>query len=413
MTKRTTLVWLVIVCALAIRVVLVIWAGNAPVTPLTGGSDTMAYQTLADNISNHRGMSYAGEPTALRPPLYPLFLAVGKLTVGKDYRIAVRVTQLLAGIVMAIVCGRVSGYLGGSASIAFAAVLATPTLMFFSAELLTETLAAVIVAVFFLLAAKDSNPAWVGVVIGLGMLERFNLAALAVAYLIYELSTKKTSSAVKHVALAGLVAVAIVGPWFARNLIVFNRQVLYSTHTGTNLLQGILTPDGRTQIGDSAKLEAAAGWTISDIETNSPERNTFPSEPQLDRMATSAALAQLRRVNLVALTTRKLGYFWLSLDQLLETKSLSRGMFLLRLPGICFYWLLLGVGIVGWRRLKLSNPDAALLFVIYPVVITAMHLPFVMSTRIRVPLIEPALTILVGLAFSTFPEGHVVREGGK
>jgi hypothetical protein len=98
------------------------------------------------------------------------------------------------------------------------------------------------------------------------MLERFNLAALALAYVVYQFAAKKPSQAARHVALVGLVAVTIVSPWVVRNLMVFHGQVLYSTHTGTNLLQGLLTPDGRTQRRDSDKLEAAAGWTISDIE---------------------------------------------------------------------------------------------------------------------------------------------------
>ena len=273
------LVWLVAVCALSVRLGLAVWAGNAPETSLTGGSDTFAYQALADSVANHRGLSYAGMPTALRPPLYPLVLVLGQFIAGGHYRIFIRLVQLLIGILTAIVCAKTSRKLGGSPAIAFAAALAAPTLVFFSAEIFSETLAALIVAAFFYVVVTEFSPIWAGAVIGLGMLERFNLGTLAVAYVVYQFAAKKPSQAVRHVALAGLVAVAIVSPWFVRNLMVFHGQVLYSTHTGTNLLQGFITPDGRTQSGDTDKLEAAAGWTISNIETNSPSRTSFPPEP--------------------------------------------------------------------------------------------------------------------------------------
>jgi len=400
MNKWTILAWLVGGCALIIRLALVAWAGNAPQTPLTGGSDTLAYQALADSIANHRGLSYAGMPTALRPPLYPLFLAFCQFAAGRNYRLTVRLVQFVAGALMAIACARTSQKLGGSAAIAFAAALVAPTLVFFSAEILSETLAALIVATFFFVVVTESSPIWAGTVIGLGMLERFNLAMLAIAYVVYQFATKKPSQAARHVALGGLVAVAFVSPWFVRNHMVFHGQVLYSTHTGANLLQGLITPDGRTQKGDTDKLEAAAGWTISDIETNSLRRAAFPPEPQLDHMARNAALAQLGHVNPFALTARKLGYFWLSFDQLFRTQDLSRNKRLVRVLGILVYWFLLAIGTTGWLKVRLRNPSAALLFAVYAMVVTAMHVPFVMNTRIRAPLIEPALVILAGLALA-------------
>jgi Dolichyl-phosphate-mannose-protein mannosyltransferase len=413
MNKRHTLVLLIATCAFTVRLGLVVWAGNAPETPFTGGSDTLAYQALADSVANHRGLSYAGMPTALRPPLYPLFLVLGQMIAGGHYRIFIRLVQLVVGILSAIICAGISRKLGGSAAIAFAAGLAAPTLVFFSAEILSETLAALIVAAFFYVVLTASSPIWAGAVIGLGMLERFNLATLAVAYVIYQFTAKKPSQAVRHVALAGLVAVAVVSPWFVRNLMVFHGQVLYSTHTGTNLLQGLITPDGRTQSGDTDRLKAAAGWTISDIETNSLRRTAFPPEPQLDHMATNAALAQLGHVNPFALIARKLSYFWLSFDQLFRTQNLARDKRLVRVLGILVYWFLLAIGILGWRKVRLRYPHAALLFAVYALVVTVMHVPFVMSTRIRGPLIEPALVILGGVALAAALGPPGIRTKGE
>ena len=75
------------------------------------------------------------------------------------------------------------------------------------------------------------------------------------------------------------------------------------------------------------------------------------------------------------------------------------------------YWFLLVIGIVGWSKVRLRNPHAALLFVVYALVVTAMHLPFVMSTRIRAPLMEPALVILGGVALA--PDGGAWKTEKK
>ena len=223
-----------------------------------------------------------------------------------------------------------------------------------------------------------------------------------VAYLVYLFIAKAPSLAARRVAVAALAAVAVVSPWFVRNLVVFHGQVLYSTHTGTNLLQGLIMPDGRSQGEEFTRLESLQGWSITDIEMNSPRRTTFPAEPELDRSAKTLAIAQLSHVNLFSLTARKLGYFWLGFDQMFRTEALPRSKRVVRELGVLAYWILLLAGIAGWLKLRRSNPDAARLFLSYAVVITVMHLPFVMNTRIRAPLIEPALAILAGLGLAPF-----------
>ena len=130
-------------------------------------------------------------------------------------------------------------------------------------------------------------------------------------------------------------------------------------------------------------------------------------------MAKNAAVAQIRNANLLVLAARKLGYFWFSFDQLFRTQALSRHNFSVRVVGVIVYWFLLILGVAGWCRLRSRNPDAALLFAAYAVVVTAMHLPFVMNTRIRAPLLEPALVILVGLALGAIagPKAESAQKG--
>jgi hypothetical protein len=240
----------------------------------------------------------------------------------------------------------------------------------------------------------------VGAVIGLAMLTRFNLSALAIVYLAYQISDNKLLVAVRNVSLAGLVAVVIVSPWFVRNLVVFHGQAVYSTQTGMNFLEGMVTPDGRIHGPDWAKLSSRCGYTLRDIEVNSDSRLAFPSEPELDRRAAQAALAELPRINVFRLGADKLSYFWLSFDQAFETQDMQFSERIVRLAGVFAYWFFLVMGLWGWRNCMRVNPGVAQLFIIYAIVVTCLHLPFVMSTRIRTPFVEPALAILAGLALA-------------
>jgi hypothetical protein len=391
---------LVVLIAVVLRLILLLWAGNANETPLTGGSDTLAYQTLADNIVHLHGMTYASMPTALRAPLYPYFLALVQFAFGHYYLFVARVIQFFAGISVGLVCARASAKLGGLGPVALAAALALPTLIFFSAELLTETFATLLVATFLWFVLERRNPSTIGVVIGLAMITRFNLAALAVVYVAYQISVNRLTLAVRNVSVAGLVAVAIVSPWFVRNLVVFDGQALYSTQAGLNFLQGTVAPDGRIHGADWARLSSRLGYPLQDIEVNTDARLALPSELDLNRIAARAALKELARTNLFRLAADKLSYFWLSFDQVFETQEIQFDKRFVRLAGVFVYWFFLVLGLWGWRKCKEGNPNVARLFVIYAVVITFLHLPFVMSTRIRAPFVEPAIAILVGLAFA-------------
>src|SRR5260370_35397080 len=86
------------------RLFLLIKAGNLPIGPFSGVGDQVRYQTLADNLFVRRGFTYAGQPTALRPPLYPMFLAAMHFLFGSHRFLAARGFQFLAAIPMAYHC---------------------------------------------------------------------------------------------------------------------------------------------------------------------------------------------------------------------------------------------------------------------------------------------------------------------
>lgn len=92
--------------AIAAHAIFSIMGGPNRLTFLSGGSDAPAYALLASNLLHHRGYTYAGQPTALRPPGYPLFLAAMTLLFRHRHIAATRLIQFLVCIATAWLCGR-------------------------------------------------------------------------------------------------------------------------------------------------------------------------------------------------------------------------------------------------------------------------------------------------------------------
>lgn len=391
---------------LAVRIGLVFLSGNRQISPFSGVGDQIRYLTLADSIFRGQGFSYAGQPTALRPPLYPLFLAVSQMVFGSHYPLAIRAFQLVIGIVIAYLCFLLAENLFGveAGAMAGAIALALPSLLLISVELQTEqfaTLLTVLFLFFFLreIQEKDNGAVGMGITSGLAALVRFNCAILAIIGVIVCLWSRRST---KDALLVSFIAGLIVAPWIVRNIQVFHGKVLYSSHGGINLLEGVLTPDGRAQNGEDERVRAAVGWLHTDIEQNNSHRLLFASEEQLDQQARDAAIDAWKNLSWHSrfkLFGMKIVTFWFSKDQLLDSSSFSPAQRELRAIGVMIYWSVLALALVGWMRLFSSSRIAALTIALYLGVVTSAHLPFVMNTRLRIPFIDPLLAVLAGGGF--------------
>jgi len=188
-------------------------------------------------------------------------------------------------------------------AMAGAAALAFPTLIFIGTELQTEDLAAflTVLFLFFILGVvrgKTGAAAGIGITAGLAALIRFNCALLPV---IGALVCLWPGRSLKKAVVVCVAAGLIVAPWILRNAEVFHGRILFSSHGGINLLEGVLAPEGRAQQGESERLRAPVGWLHTEIEVNDPRRLLFPSEDQLDRQARTAAIAAWRELGWKAL----------------------------------------------------------------------------------------------------------------
>ncbi len=390
-----------------VRLFVVLVPGNEIQAPWSGGGDAHAYLTLAQNMVAGQGYSYHGYPSAFRPPLYPGTLVLFMKLFGANALRALRLLQFFEGLGTVYICGAVAGRLFGKRARNVATIIALffPMLVALSGEIQTETLATLFTAGFlYLLVCFMQRQSWWTVaamagITGVATLCRSNMALFGFILVGTVFLQKGRLPKLRSAALATLIAGLVISPWVIRNRIVFHGEVLLSTQSGINAAATMVTPQGRTQVGDIEKLKEALGWVPpEELETNTYKRLTLPSEPELNRQGWETARKLWRQAGwkLVPLALEKMSYFWLGTDQFFVNSAFQFPVRVARQGAIVGYWIFLLLAAVGWVQLRDRIPSIAWLFLFYVILITVLHLPFAMNTRIGVPFIDPLVAILAG-----------------
>lgn len=403
----TRLYILLVLLALTIRAAMLWVAGNSVMAPWSGGGDMPAYILLAQNLVTGNGYTYAHVPSAWRTPAYPLVIAGAMDLFGAHFVLAVRFFQVCMALLAAYFCMRAARlFFGKTASkIALLAALFFPTLAYFSGEILSESLAAFFMALFLWILAEDAvNPLWIstagmGLAVGAGAMFRPNFVAVGALALAGSWLSRRAHRMRLQLALIPLCVALVFAPWILRNYQVFGRFVL-STKSGADALCGALNPESRFNSGWENRMRALVGYVLpNDLETNAPSRLALGSEIELNRkcwQATRQVWAEMGWGALASWALRKWATYWLSLDQLLHPGHISRTNRLLHLAAVVFYWALLAAACAGWWNLRVARPRLALTLLGYAVLMTLIHMPFVMDSRIRAPLIDPLIAVLAG-----------------
>ncbi|OHD15074.1 MAG: hypothetical protein A2Y38_26045 [Spirochaetes bacterium GWB1_59_5] len=255
--------------------------------------DEQEYLAIANSIASGDGYMLDGQPTAYRPPTWPLlfvpFIAIG--LPAKALAIIPALCLIAAGWCAAKLGVRLIGSRYGI--VAGLIVLAYPLNVFTAGTFYPQTLAVALVLGMWLLAARiDGRPAAWAEAAGLGMLGA--LMALAVPTLIF------TSVAVlwwvmwrQHVArlrflvVAGAAFTAPIALWTLRNLAAFGSIIPFSTSSGINLLLGNnpnATPASGVSVDLSTYYQAAKPLGKDEVA-----RSSFFQSSAIDWIATHPA----------------------------------------------------------------------------------------------------------------------------
>jgi 4-amino-4-deoxy-L-arabinose transferase-like glycosyltransferase len=212
-------------------------------------SDSIDYHRLAAHLAAGRGFTLGPEealyPSTFRPPLLPAVVAPFYAGFGPSYVIALLVQIALSSLIVPV--GHALARAVAGPKVAFAAAVALafwPTLVYFSAVLLTETLAALLTAVAVLLAIRlwrepgsATRAIALGAALGLAALTRPTALPLAAVLFVWVALTAQGRARARAratgLALAGL-ALAVL-PWTLRNLAVTGEFVPVTSGGGTAL----------------------------------------------------------------------------------------------------------------------------------------------------------------------------------
>jgi 4-amino-4-deoxy-L-arabinose transferase-like glycosyltransferase len=179
-------------------------------------------------------------PSAVHPPLFPLVLAAASW-LGGTSSLAHRITAGGIGVVTIVAVAFIARELAGSAVGIVAAALAAiyPNFWGLEGSLMSESLAAALVAVALLVAFRFAkqpsvrHAALLAVLIALAALTRPETILLLPFLALPLIWTRRGLPARRRMALLGAVVLitgVVLAPWLVRNLTGFSRPVVFSTN---------------------------------------------------------------------------------------------------------------------------------------------------------------------------------------
>ena len=264
--------------------------------------DEQHYIQLAGNIVDGHGFARApGQPTSIRPPLYPAVVASLFAIAGPGNLQAVRFVQILLALATAALI-----YLLGTrvftpavGRYAAAVFFLYPSYVFFNFTILTETLFTFLLIAFVLLSVLlVQSPRVVtalacGLALGLAALTRSVLWPVPLIFCplvaLFLRGTLRTRLALPAAVLAGYAVVVV--PWAVRNTKLQGVVTIVDTMGGINLRMGNYeyTPDDR--MWAAVGLTGERNWLY-------PIAQEFPgqhlTEGQKEKWAQSKAIEYIR-----------------------------------------------------------------------------------------------------------------------
>lgn len=209
-----------------------------------------AYQEIAGTLVQHGVYGYdPSAPSAFRPPLYPLFLAVHVLVLGPFWALGAKLSQALLLIVTGLLVVRVLARLSNDGRVMVIGAALYAGLLPLHAQVLDKNELVLFVLLLAVLAnslvATDRRVrgiALLGVVSGLTHLTRPSgvlIAGAVVVALLYEARQQEIAKRVRNVAVYLVVFCVTLLPWQIRNHREFGVWTMASSSTtGLNLLKG-------------------------------------------------------------------------------------------------------------------------------------------------------------------------------
>lgn len=394
---------------LAAVVLVAMVARLAAIATARGFEDSDNYLPLARSLASGSGFSLNGRPTAYRPPLYPILLAPLAGTLGDRVDWGIAGLHILLGAGSVALTGLTARRLGLPDNRALLAALIAacdPTLVWLARSVMTETLAAFLVAASLAAFTVPGRRGLIlgGSALGLGALCRPSLlvgAGLCCAGYAVLGDRDVGRRLLGSVAIGGTVLLVLV-PWAARNAAVFGEPVWTTTHGGYTLALA------NNPVYYRDVLDGPAGvWTGRDqwFWWDSVNRETAGMpEPDADRYmkAKVIRLARDRPVDFLRASAARLGRFWsVAPADAVYPWPIRLASALFTIP----IWIALIAGLLGrkiWTWPAVTAP-------LQIVGLSIVHTLYWTDMRMRAPIVPAIAVIAVGAFFKGSAAGPASR----
>jgi 4-amino-4-deoxy-L-arabinose transferase-like glycosyltransferase len=368
------------------------------------GGDALFYRGVGEALANGKGYTdpgsiFAGHPnpTALHPPLFPIYLASWtKLGLGgvHDHQI---VSCLLGGVTVVLV-GLLGRRIAGPRVGLIAAGIAGVDPWLFTADRIVNSeslyipliVLALVLAYRFLERPTPVRAAVLGLVIGLATLTRSD-GILLLLLLAAPLTWRAREGRLRAFAACAAATLVVLTPWLVRNWIQLDQFPLLSTNGGhTELATNC----------DETYSEQFLGFLVDGCAYRSPCNNLGEEGPKascMEREARSYVRNHLHRAPLVVLA--RVERVWEVYDPKL---NLEYGSVFWHRPkgwataGLVFYVLLVPFALAGAFLLSSRHVPLLPLLAMFAQVTLVAAISFG-DSRFRAA-VEPALVVMAAVA---------------
>ncbi|MBN1478932.1 glycosyltransferase family 39 protein [candidate division KSB1 bacterium] len=360
--------------------------------------DETDYLALGQSIAAGNGyVNSQGQPTAFRPPGYPLFLAILSKVAINDAP-SVRVVQAFVSSITVLLLSLLSLRIVGPVASLVSAGLAAgyPYFIYSTGTLfpITWFSLTLVASVTFLFIGLDNNRKWyialAGFCMGLSILTRTSAAVLGLATLLWLLIIlfKSPKKLLLTALVFGLTMTSVLFPWLLRNYHVFGTPVL-STNGGRNLW-----------LGNNPKSTANSGSNI-EMPQEFAQRIGMAGEIEADHLYSATALEYIKsdQNHYLWLAVQKGVALW-RLDPSPTTEGYPRYKCLHSLISWISYAPILLLALTGFAISNRAGKKKMLLWLLFGLFFTLLHAVYISKVRFRLPL-DYFLILMAGAAINS------------